>query len=158
MRVKDLMNRNVETCEAGDDLAKAAMIMWRQDCGIVPVVEDGGRVMGVVTDRDICIAAATQHCPPEKLNVGHVMARQPASTSPDEDIEAALERMGTYRVRRLPVVDNDGRIAGMLSIADVIEGMPDGKDRELTAQLVHTMREICSRAPDAQRAVGATGR
>ena len=158
MRVKDFMNRDVETCEAGDDLAKAAMIMWRQDCGIVPVVEDGGKVLGVVTDRDICIAAATQHCPPERLSVGHVMARQPASTSAEEDIETALKRMGTHRVRRLPVVDPEGRLAGMLSIADVIEGMHDGKAQDLTSHVMHAISEICIRTPDVERAAGANGR
>ncbi len=149
MRVRDFMNREVETCEPDADLAKAAMIMWRQDCGIVPVVDVTGRVLGVVTDRDICIAAATQHRPPEQLNVSHVMARDVAAASPDEDIETALARMGSHRVRRLPVLDVVGRIEGMLSIADVMVAIHDGahaNTKQLAGPVMNAMQQICARS------------
>jgi CBS domain-containing protein len=119
MKVRELMTR-AETCTAPTDLAAVAMTMWRQDCGIVPVVDESRRVIGVLTDRDICIAVATRHRRPEELTARDVMAGRLFSAGPDDDVQVAMETMRTQRIRRLPVVDAEGRLEGILSMHDII--------------------------------------
>ena len=120
MNVEHLMTRDVESCTPESNLAEAAMIMWRRDCGFVPVVENhGGRLVGVITDRDICMATATKHAVPDSLRVGTVMNRQAVTCSPSDDLQMAMNRMSEKQMRRLPVVDMDGRLKGVLSLNDL---------------------------------------
>ena len=120
MKIQDMMTRNVESCGPGADLAAAAMIMWRQDCGVVPVVDAQKRVIGVLTDRDICMAVATRHRRPEELRVSDLIGRRLFTARPEDDVHVALETMRNERVRRLPVVDAEQRLVGMASINDVV--------------------------------------
>jgi CBS domain-containing protein len=120
MKIRDLMTKRAETCNPKTDLAAAAMIMWREDCGIVPVVDDDLRVLGVLTDRDICIAVASRHQKPEELHAGHVMSKCVFTVGEDDEAQAGLETMRREAVRRLPVVDRGGRLAGIVSINDYV--------------------------------------
>ena len=141
MRVHDLMNPDVEACRPEDDLSAAAMIMWRRDCGIVPVVQPSSqRVVGVITDRDICMATATRHVPPESLRVGDVMADDVATAEDDEPVAGALGKMRERQVHRLPVVDRDGRLRGVLSISDIARTAPN--DEVAHRDVVDTWRTI----------------
>jgi CBS domain-containing protein len=115
------MSSRVESCSPDTNLAEAAMIMWRCDCGIVPVVEPGTqRVVGTITDRDVCMAVATTGQRPTERSAKEVMARSLATVGPDDDVRVALERMEEARVRRLPVVDQNGALAGVLSVNDLV--------------------------------------
>jgi CBS domain-containing protein len=121
MKVEHLMTGDVETCRPDATLADAAMIMWRRDCGIVPVVEEtGGRFVGVVTDRDICMATTTKHCAPASIPVGAVMNKQLVTCGPTDDVRTAMHRMAEAQVRRLPVVDKENRVKGLLSLNDLV--------------------------------------
>jgi CBS domain-containing protein len=121
MKVRELMSSEVETCQPGTTLTDAAMAMWRRDCGIVPVVEGvNNEIAGVITDRDICIATATRHDAPERITVGEVMQRDVVTCRPEQDVQDALETMREYRVRRLPAVDANNRLVGILSVSDVL--------------------------------------
>jgi CBS-domain-containing membrane protein len=120
MLVEDLMTREVESCRPTDTLADAAAVMWRRDCGAVPVLDDDGGVAGVITDRDICMALATRHAYASDLRVEEVMARDVVSCTPEDDAEEALEVMRQRQLRRLPVLDSHGRLVGILSVADVL--------------------------------------
>jgi CBS-domain-containing membrane protein len=101
--------------------------MWRQDCGIVPVLDDARRVIGVITDRDICMAVATRHRRPEDLTAREVMSGKLFSVYPDDKVRTALETMRAERVRRLPVVDAERRLQGIVSINDVVlNAQPSG--------------------------------
>jgi CBS domain-containing protein len=120
MKVQSLMTRQVETCDPATNLSATAMIMWRKDCGVVPVVDGRGIFVGIVTDRDICMATATRHCPPEGLTAGDVMTRSVFSVRPEDDVRVALETMRMQKVRRLPVIDGEDRLQGMLSINDLV--------------------------------------
>lgn len=122
MKVQELMTSAVETCTPTSDLASVAMTMWRQDCGIVPVVDESQRVLGVVTDRDICMAVATRHRRPEELMAGELMGDRVISARLDEDVRSALEKMRTERIRRLPVLDDQKRLRGILSMNDIVLG------------------------------------
>lgn len=114
MKVKDVMSAEVRTCSPNNDLGRAAQIMWEGDCGIVPVVEPDDYLVGVVTDRDACMAAYTQGRTLAAVRTGDVMSRQLRTLRPEEDAEAAGAAMGKLRVRRLPVVDGLGRLVELL--------------------------------------------
>ena len=87
MRVQDLMTWDPEACTPHHDLAHAAMIMWRRDCGIVPVVEGGtNKLIGVITDRDICMATATKGRTPAAITVGDVMSKKPTTCLPGDEL------------------------------------------------------------------------
>ncbi|MDQ3805009.1 MAG: CBS domain-containing protein, partial [Acidobacteriota bacterium] len=120
MLVEDLMTREVEACRPESSLAEAAAVMWRCDCGAVPVVDGGGGVVGMITDRDICMALATRREYAADVRVGEVMAGVVVSCTPEDDVQEALEVMRRRQLRRLPVVDSQGRLAGILSVADVL--------------------------------------
>jgi CBS domain-containing protein len=146
MRVQDLMTRQVESCDPATNLATAAMIMWRRDCGVVPVVDRRGVLVGIVTDRDICIATATRHHPPEALTAAEVMTRSIFSVRPEDDVRVALETMRTQKVRRLPVIDAQDRLQGMLSINDLVLAVdPSARRRTgLAAEDVYqALQAIC---------------
>jgi CBS domain-containing protein len=120
MKVRELMSSEVETCLPTTSLTDAAMTMWRHDCGIVPVVQGAtGKLAGVITDRDICIATATRHAAPERIVVGEVMQKDVVTCRPEEDVQDALESMRRFQVRRLPAVDANDRVVGILSLNDV---------------------------------------
>jgi CBS domain-containing protein len=121
MKVREIMTRRVESCQPSTDLAAVAMIMWRNDCGVVPVLgEDGRKAVGVITDRDICVALATRHRRAEEVLVRDVMSGKLHCVAADDDIREALDRMKAERVRRLPVVGADGSLQGIVSINDII--------------------------------------
>jgi CBS domain-containing protein len=120
MNVAHLMTRDVESCVPDANLTQAAMIMWRRDCGFVPVVESqGGRFAGVITDRDICIATATKHVSPDSIRVATVMNRNAVTCAPSDDAKVAMRRMAETQVRRLPVIDKEGKLTGVLSLNDL---------------------------------------
>jgi CBS domain-containing protein len=121
MRVEQIMTRDVRTCGPGDCLSTAASIMWEADCGCVPVVQkDGGRaqVVGMLTDRDICMAGYTQGRPLSAIRVDSAMARQVYTCRPTDTVAEALNILRAHQLHRLPVVDNGDYLVGMLSLAD----------------------------------------
>jgi CBS domain-containing protein len=122
MNVGQLMTRNVATCHPDDALNAAARIMWEHDCGCVPVVveeEDGARVVGMLTDRDICMAAYTQGRPLGAINVASAMSREIRSCRPTDPVRVALNVLRTSQLHRLPVLDPNDHLVGLLSLADV---------------------------------------
>src|SRR5271168_2313748 len=119
MKVEQIMNRGVKTCGPQDSLNKAAQIMWDEPCGAVPVVDDRCRLVGFLTDRDICMAAYTQGRPLEELRVETAMARDVVSCGTEDDLGSAAQLMRQNRTRRLPVVDRDGRLVGLLALDDL---------------------------------------
>jgi CBS domain-containing protein len=119
MKVHELMTRNVATCTSRDSLAHAAQLMWDRDCGVVPVVDAHGCAVGILTDRDVCMAAWTKGRPLSALRVEDAAAHLLYTIGEDDPIEVAEARMRAYQVRRLPVVGADGRLLGILSLNDL---------------------------------------
>lgn len=130
MNVGQLMTQNVRACRPEDTLQAAAQIMWDCDCGCVPVVDADRRVQGMLTDRDICMAAYTQGGPLRALYVSNAMSKQVYSCRAEDTLEAAEEVMRTHQVRRLPVVGAGGRLVGIISLNDLARGA----ERELPAK------------------------
>jgi CBS domain-containing protein len=119
MNVKDLMQKNVKTCGMQEPLSTAARQMWENDCGCVPVVEGDSRVVGMVTDRDVCMATYFQDRPPAELRVAEAMSSGIFSCGSNDPIETAEKVMRENQIRRLPVIDDSNRIVGILSLNDL---------------------------------------
>lgn len=120
MRVEQLMTKDVSSCDESDRLTEAATIMWERDCGAAPVVARAeGRVIGMITDRDVCMAAYTTGRPLAELRVRDAMSPKLLTCTPGDSVEHAEAVMRRFQVRRLPVVDDAGNLAGILSLADI---------------------------------------
>jgi CBS domain-containing protein len=121
MKVEQLMTKSVFPCEPHDSLNDAARIMWEHDCGFVPITEgdENRRVVGVVTDRDVCMAAYTRGQPLKQIRLRDVMSTDIRSCKPSEDLEAAEATMRGAQIHRLPVVDDAGQLLGVISLADI---------------------------------------
>lgn len=119
MKVRELMSTNVHACQPDTDLGTVAGMMWDHDCGFIPVVNAAGDVLGVITDRDICIAAATRRLPPERISAAQTMSGHVRACLADDPISTALKTMKQFKVRRLPVIDSDGTLRGIISMNDI---------------------------------------
>lgn len=119
MEVQQLMTRGVRTVGPGDTMNRAAQIMWENDCGVVPVVDGDGKVTNMVTDRDICMAAYMQGKPLAAMPVSLAASRVVVSVREHEHLSAAEHLMQQHQIRRIPVVDANGLLCGMLSLADI---------------------------------------
>jgi CBS domain-containing protein len=119
MVIADLMSRNVATCKADDRLDVPARLMWDLDIGCVPAVDERQHVVGMITDRDVCMATYTQGKPPQHVFVHEAMAHEVYSCLPDDSVAEVEDIMRRRRVRRLPVVDLDGRLVGLISLNDL---------------------------------------
>jgi CBS domain-containing protein len=133
MKVGDIMTRDVKYCHPGDNLATVAMIMWENDCGAVPVAADDGRVVGMITDRDVCMAVGTRGRAASDITVGEVISLRVYSCRADTDLELAVAIMKRKQVRRLPVTDDWGILSGILSINDVINHSKKGGGDKLVS-------------------------
>jgi CBS domain-containing protein len=121
MKVQDLMTPKPVACAAWADVGFAAHLMWNTDCGSLPVVDENDHLVGMVTDRDICIALATRDTRASELPVSQVMSRDVHYCHAGEDLGEALETMRKQRIRRIPVIHEESdEIVGVLSLADVI--------------------------------------
>jgi CBS domain-containing protein len=116
-RVADVMTPGVETTTSSEALRDAARTMRKGDFGAMPVVDDG-RLVGMLTDRDIVVRAVAEGLDPMSARVGDVASPSPVAVAPDQDLDEAMELMAEYRLRRLPVVDGE-RLVGVVSQADV---------------------------------------
>lgn len=120
MKVQDVMTQKTRVCYGDTSLAEAAQLMWNHDCGILPVLESTtGRLVGVITDRDICIGAAMVGDSPHRVPVRHCCSRGIHTCRPGDDVQVAHRLMREHRVRRIPVVVDDDQVVGIVSIDDL---------------------------------------
>lgn len=118
MQVKDVMTANPATCSPRTNLAAAAELMLDADCGVLPVVEQG-KLVGIVTDRDMYVALATRDRRASELTVGDVARGDVYTCGPDDDVHSVLELMKSHRVRRIPVAGFGGTVLGIVSLNDL---------------------------------------
>jgi len=150
MNVGQLMTQNVRTCHSEDTLHTAAQIMWDNDCGCVPVTDADRRVVGMLTDRDICMAAYTQGGPLRALKVSSAMSKKLHACKPEDSLATAEEILRANQIRRLPVVDHEGRLVGIVSLNDLAreaegERTRGAKMREVTVEEIGaTLAAICT--------------
>lgn len=120
MKVREIMTVEPTCCAVSDDLALVTSAMFEKDCGVLPVLSPDGTVVGMITDRDVAIAAATRNRTPSLIVVAEVISGTLHFCGPDDDLDDALDAMAVHQVHRLPVLHPDGRIAGLLSLNDVL--------------------------------------
>lgn len=139
MQVSEVMTKEVCSGSPLTNAAAAAELMWTNNVGSLPIVEEGGRIVGIVTDRDLFIALGTQNRLPSELTLGEVMRREPLICCPDDDLQDALRSMADGNVHRLIVADS-GVLTGLLSIDDVVRQVgPDWQDN--VARTLKTLTE-----------------
>jgi predicted transcriptional regulator len=123
--------------------------MWNANCGFLPVEAQDGKVIGVITDRDICIALGTRSRPSGDINVGEVMSGKLYACAPDDVIHVALQAMKEGKVRKLPVIAKNASLVGVISMDDILlrtEPMSLGKEPELSSdEVVRDYRAITQR-------------
>jgi CBS domain-containing protein len=120
MKVREAMTGNAAFCGPESTLEEASFLMRKNNCGFLPVVGDGGNVIGVMTDRDMCIALGTRNRKPSDLRVWDVMPRKLFSCMEGDDVHCALKTLRSARIRRLPVIDREGALMGVLSVDDIV--------------------------------------
>lgn len=160
MRIEQLMTKQVRTCRPDDTLERAAQIMWDYDCGSIPVCSGDGvsKAVGMITDRDIAMCAMFHPKPLRELPVSEAMSRNLRVCRPTDSVENAESVMRDAQVRRLPVVDSEGRVIGMISLADLAseaarECAP-GASKEITeTEVGDTLAAICQ--PPTRRLAAA---
>ena len=134
--IRDVMTANPKSVEPRSPVSDAARLMRDADVGSLPVVE-GGKLTGVVTDRDITVRVVAEGKDPQNTKVGEVLSQDVVTIDPQQDLDEALRLMARHQVRRLPVVEEDGRLVGIVAQADVAG---QGDDRK-TGQMVEKISE-----------------
>lgn len=145
MRVQDIMTTSPEVCRPEDTLAEAVAQLWNVDCGVLPVVDHAGHLAGIVTDRDICIALGTRNERASEVRVRTVMRTALEVCNPEDDVVSALARMGNRRVRRLPVVDDERRLLGIVSLSDAALAAGSGRQAVRPGAVLDALRSVCAR-------------
>ena len=142
MQAKDLMTPRPDSCGPDEDVERALAIMDRCECGAVPIVDEGGRVVGIVTDRDVLFGVRQNQGRLEGLRVESCMTKDPVTVRESDSAEDAIRVMTRERVRRIPVVGEDGRLAGIIAQADVATNIEDD------ALVARYLREISAAPAD----------
>jgi CBS domain-containing protein len=124
MQVSDVMTQDVKAVTPQTPLEEAARMMRDEDVGVLPV-GDSDRLVGMVTDRDIVVRAVAEGRAPAELKVSDVLTPEIYFCREDDSLEDAADIMAEHQVRRLPVLDQDGRLRGIVALADVVQTDPD---------------------------------
>lgn len=148
MQVQQIMSQPAIVCRSNESLNHAASLMWQHDIGAIPVVNDVGTFVGMITDRDICMAAHIEGRPIHEIPIVQSMSRAAIACAPEDRVKDAEKKMRGYQIRRLPVVGADGRIVGVLSLNDIAQEAarehgrehPDVKPNEVA----RTLAAICA--------------
>lgn len=162
-RVQDVMTAKARTCRLSDSLSEVAQAMLEQGCGAVPIVDESGRIAGIVTDRDLLMAALVNGRALHETEVGRACAREVVCCHPTDALEWAEELMRANRVRRLPVIDERRRVVGILSLSDLVRHIevvatrPGSSlsPRQIALVLLATSAERGPACVDEPRRVGA---
>src|SRR4030095_17179210 len=139
MQLQEVMSHPVVTCPSDCTADVPARLMWEFDCGVIPLVDHDGRVAGVITDRDLCMAALMQGRPLFEIHVSTAMSRDVVCCHPDDSVELAETQMRDNQIRRVPIIDEDGHPIGVFSMSDLarlaLGAKPSVLDRGLTRAL-----------------------
>jgi CBS domain-containing protein len=133
-KIQDLMTKNPRTVTADATLAVAASIMRDEDAGVVPIVDAENHVVGVITDRDIAVRAVAEG-KDVQTTVRDIASQDLVTVDPQQDLDEALRLMAKHQVRRLPVVEEDGKLVGIVAQADVAKAGDDARTGEVVEQI-----------------------
>jgi len=156
MRIKDVMSHPVVSCRLDSKLDAVARLMAEFNCGAVPIVDAEGKLAGMLTDRDICLAALNKGQALDLIPVSAVMAKQVFSCHAEDLVESAERLMRDQHIRRVPVTDASGRPVGILAVDDLARmaarAKKSGVDREFVQMLAEVCRPAAVTAEPAARA------
>lgn len=161
MNASDVMTNTVFCCSANDSVERAAQVMWEHDCGALPVIDADSRVVGMITDRDICMAAYTQGGPLSQIPVARAMAKQVHGVRDTDTLEAVETLMRQAQIRRVPVLDGGRKIKGILSMNDLARHAQrpgrksDGLGADNIVQTLAAISEPRPAAPPKEATAGA---
>jgi len=133
-RIREIMTSNPSTIEPDKPVAEAARIMKQEDAGVVPVTENG-RLTGMVTDRDIAVRVVAEGKDPQATPVREVASKDLVTIDPQQDLDEALRLMAQHQIRRLPVVEEDGRLVGVVAQADVARKGDDAQTGQVVQEI-----------------------
>jgi len=151
MKVRELMTEDPISCEPETNLASAASLMWMNDCGTLPVV-DYGRLTGIITDRDICIALGTRNHIAAEMLVSDVATHPVETCAPDDTLRSAMATMRRAKVRRLPVVSPAGELVGVLSLNDLVLAAGHRPGQIDVEEIVNTIKAVSEHRAKPQEA------
>ena len=144
MIVSELMERDVVTCHPDENLEVAARLMWDNNCGSILAIREDGVPIGIVTDRDIAMSCMLNHKALWELHARDVTNSRPLHTCAEhDDIKSALNTMQVHRIRRLPVVDESGRLQGIISIDDIITQSAEQAPELSFRDTMDTLKAVC---------------
>jgi CBS domain-containing protein len=132
--IREVMTANPSTIETAGFVVEAAKIMKQENAGVVPVTENG-RLIGMVTDRDIAIRVVAEGKDPQSTSIREVASTDLVTIDPQQDLDEALRLMAQHKVRRLPVVEEDGRLVGVVAQADVAREGDDTKTGQVVQEI-----------------------
>src|SRR5919107_4833536 len=132
--IRDVMTSNPCTIDADKDIVYAAKMLKDENVGVAPIVE-GDQLIGVLTDRDIAIKVVAEGKDPQTTKVRDVASKDTVTIDPQQDLEEAVRLMAQHQVRRLPVVEEDGKIVGILAQADVALQSKDSQTGEVVEEI-----------------------
>jgi CBS domain-containing protein len=142
MKVREIMVSNPACCRRDTDLATATALLRKHNCGALPIIDQDRRAVGIITDRDICIAVGTSNKRAVELFVGEVAAGKVVSCSEDSNIHDALACMQHNHVRRLVVTDDLGRVQGILSIDDILLNIQWSETKKVAPSFANVIRVL----------------
>ncbi|MBW7469895.1 CBS domain-containing protein [Marinobacter sp. M216] len=149
MSIKNIMHKNILCCDMESSLEQVATEMWNDDLGIVPVIDREKKLVGVITDRDIAIAAALKHKPLWDIAASELVEGKTCHfCHPEDDIHDVLKMMSEAQIRRVPIVNEQREVVGMVGVKDIAEhtartGKAMGTDEFSSEEFLGTVRQIC---------------
>jgi CBS domain-containing protein len=132
--ISEFMTSELRTIDADKSVAYAAKMLRDEDVGLAPIVE-GDRLVGTLTDRDIAIRVVAEGRDPDSTTAREVASTELVTLDPQQDLDEALRLMAEHQVRRLPVVEEDGRLVGIVAQADIARQQNDAKTGEVVEQI-----------------------
>src|SRR6185436_11820490 len=156
MKVREVMTPDAKAIWITESLADAAKEMWENDCGVLPIIK-GRKVVGMITDRDICMAAAMRDRNPSNISVEEVMNATVHAAQAEDDVKQALQTMREHRIRRLPVLNLEGELQGIVSMNDIVlKAKTNGKEAPIDyVDVVKTYQAICEHPLPMVQAAGS---
>lgn len=151
MKVKDVMKIDVGFCSAEDNLMKAADVMRIRDCGAIPIVDENKKVVGILTDRDLCLAVVARNRKASDVKTGELINGKLIVCAAEDKIEDALRKMRKHRIKRLVAVNNQNELIGVFSLNDVLLSI--GKDKDLKKKVYSTLKAIYKPRPIVLREI-----
>ncbi len=154
MKVKDVMKTDVGFCSTEDNLMKAAEVMRHRDCGVVPIVNENKKVVGMLTDRDLCLAVVARNRKASDVKTEELLRGRAIVCAAEDKLEDALRKMRKYQVKRLAAIGTGGELVGILSVTDVLQ-LAAGRDKKLKKKVYATLRAIFKPSPIVLRELSA---